>query len=67
MLYAMITYVLQITSTSKKPVTTHSLSQDDLLPVNLLRWEDDIIMDGSEINPQVVSSQKFSNDFDASF
>ncbi|KAI6202978.1 Transcription initiation factor TFIID subunit 1 [Aphelenchoides besseyi] len=41
---------------AKKAVVTKELSEEDLLPVNLLPWEDDVIYDDTQIKPQFIEA-----------
>ncbi|KAI6182467.1 Transcription initiation factor TFIID subunit 1 [Aphelenchoides bicaudatus] len=45
-----------ISSTTKEAISKHSLTNEELLPVNLLHWEDNIIMDGSEIDINKITN-----------
>ncbi|KAI6241578.1 hypothetical protein M3Y99_00317400 [Aphelenchoides fujianensis] len=43
----------KIPSLAKKPVVTERPSDDELLPVDLMRWEDEIIFDDTQVKSKV--------------
>ena len=41
---------------SKKPLVTQAPAEEAMLPVNLLRWEDDVILDGDRVQPPLLEA-----------